>query len=230
MQPRLGIILFARMSSSRLPGKMLERIGPTSLLERVVARARLLDHPIVLATSADPTDDPLARAGVDLGVAVHRGSLDDVLDRACAAARAAAFDAFARLCGDRPFLPLDDMRTGLALMRDSLRGGRGLDLVTTALPRPVPPGLLTEIVRTDALELVRARATSPPDREHVTRGFYEDPGGYAIRALPSPLQDLTGVHLSVDTESDRARLGALIDMHPDVGYPEELAARALTDG
>jgi spore coat polysaccharide biosynthesis protein SpsF len=226
MHHRVGVLLFARMSSSRLPGKMLRRIGPTSLLESVVARARLLELPIVLATSVDPSDDVLASAGASLGLEVHRGSLDDVLDRACGAARAAGFDAFARLCGDRPFLPLDDMRSGIALMRESLRHGPALDLVTTALPRPVPSGLLTEVIRTEALERVRAGAASPLEREHLTQGFYLDRAAYAIHELASPLQGLVGANLSVDTEADLRRLDALIGRHADVACSELVAALA----
>lgn len=226
MEPRLGIILFARMSSRRLPGKMLRPVGPTSLLERVVSRARLLEHPLLLATTSDPADDVLCEAAGRLGLEVFRGSVDDVLDRACRAARLAGFAAFARLCGDRPFLPLDDMREGLAIMRRGLAAGDACDLVTTALPRHAPAGLLTEVVRTESLERARMRAGTPADREHVTAALYADPGGYAIHPLPTPLHEFSDVRLAVDTEDDRVRLSRLIERHPDVGFPESLAARA----
>ena len=228
-QPTLGIVLFARMSSSRLPGKMLARIGPTTLLERVVGRARLVGVPLLLATSTDRTDDALHEAGEGLGVEVFRGSVDDVLGRACRAARSAGFDGFARLCGDRPFFPIDDMRRALGVMEESLREGVPCDLVTTRLPRPVPPGLLTEVVRTAALEEAHASATSPDEFEHVTTRFYARPGDYRIHALPTPLQDLVGVSLTVDTESDRVRIGALIDACPDIAesaWSAALRARA----
>lgn len=227
MTPRLGIILFARMSSSRLPGKMLLPLGPTTLFERIVARARVLAHPILLATSSDRSDDPLCEAARQLGVPTFRGSLDDVLGRACEAARTAGFDAFARLCGDRPFLPLDDTRRGLSLMYERLRRAEPCDLVTNARTRPVPPGLTTEVIRTGALERVHAEARSPEEREHLTLGLLKPGSGYAVEELPSGLQDLPRVPLAVDTETDRVRLGRLIEENPAVDLCERVAIRAL---
>lgn len=227
MTPHLGIILFARMSSSRLPGKMLLPLGPTTLFERVVARARTLGFPILLATSSDRSDDPLCDAATGLGVSAFRGSLDDVLGRACDAARAAGFDAFARLCGDRPFLPLDDTRRGLALMQERLQRSEPCDLVTNNLPRPVPPGLTMEVIRTGALELVRAQPGPTEGREHLTLGLQTRGSGYTVVELPTSLQDLPRIHLAVDTEADRLRLGRLIEENPPVDLCEHLAIRAL---
>jgi spore coat polysaccharide biosynthesis protein SpsF len=227
MTPRLGIILFARMSSSRLPGKMLRPLGPTTLFERVVARARTLGFPLVLATSSDRSDDPLDVAATRLEVPVFRGSLDDVLGRACHAARSAGFDAFARLCGDRPFLPLDDTRRGMALMNDRLRRGEACDLVTNARPRPVPPGLTMEVIRTAALEHLRNHPPSPESREHVTTGLLASGGGYAVAEIRSPLQDFPPITLAVDTEADRVRLARLVEANPRVDLCEQVAIRTL---
>jgi spore coat polysaccharide biosynthesis protein SpsF len=229
---RIGIILFARMSSSRLPGKMLRPLGPTSLLERVVARTRTLAYPIVLATSSAPSDDELCEEASRLGIPVFRGSLDDVLGRACAAARSAEFDAFARLCGDRPFLPLDDTRRGMALMHDRLLHAAPCDIVTNSGPRPVPSGLTMEVIRTTALERLRLQATSPEEREHVTSGFYLRGSEYSIVQLPSALHELArpGVprlQLAVDTEDDRVQLSRVIEANPAVDLCERVAIRAL---
>lgn len=223
---RIGIILFARMSSHRLPGKMLCQVGSTTLLERVVVRARLLDQPIILATSCDPSDDSLVAAANQLDLDIYRGSLHNVLDRACNAAHAAEFTAFARLCGDRPFMPLEDMQRGFRIMEESLHTSIPIDLVTSALPRPVPAGLLTEVIRTDALVHLRKVAASHQEKEHVSYGFYQNPELYNVYQLNTPLQDLTGVHLSVDSEPDRLRISSLIAKHPDASFPAILAANA----
>jgi len=224
MPAAIGIILFARMSAGRLPGKPLARLGPTSLFDRVVARARHLHRPIILATSTDSSDDVLCQASESIGVPVFRGSLHDVLDRACEAARAAGFEAFARLCGDRPFLPLEDMRRGIAIMSDHLSAGRPLDLVTSGYPRPVPPGLLTEVINSSSLERIREESRNPHEREHVTPAFHARPQSYVVHELFSPLQDLVDVHLSVDTETDRILLGKVIDACPDITVSEVRAA------
>lgn len=226
--PQVGIILFARMSSSRLPGKMLRQIGPTTLLERMVSRARLLDAPLLLATSTHASDDLLVQRASALGVETYRGALDDVLGRACDAARSAGFDAFARLCGDRPFFPLEDMQLGLATMRDALGRGRPCDLLTTAWPDAVPPGLVTEIVRTAAVERLRHGRPSAESKEHVTAAFYVEPRRYAVEALPTALRGLGRVPMAVDTEEDLRRLATLIEAQPAIDFPAQRAVALAT--
>lgn len=227
MKPRMGIILFSRMSSSRLPGKALSPMGPSTLLERVVMRARCMDLPIVLATSEDPTDDILSDAGRSLQLPVFRGALLDVAERACRAARCFGFDSFVRLCGDRPFHSLHDMRSGLAVMTQSYTLGTPLDLVTTGYPRSVPPGLLTEVIRTESLERLCMETADPEDREHVTTWFYSRAEYFSIHSLQSPLHDVTGVHLAVDTEKDRRLLAQVIEACPDPAISELYAIKAL---
>lgn len=223
----MGIILFSRMSSSRLPGKALASLGPNTLLERVVLRARCLHLPIVLATSDDPSDDILSDAGRSLQLPVFRGALLDVADRACRAAKYFGFDAFVRLCGDRPFHPLQDMRNGLAVMAQSYAMGTPVDLVTTGYPRSVPPGLLTEVIRTEGLERLCMEAKEPKDREHVTSWFYLKAAEYRIYSLQSWLHDISGVRLAVDTERDRRLLSQVIETCPNPAISEHLAIRIL---
>lgn len=223
----VGIILFARMSSNRLPGKMLRPIGPTSLLERVVTRARLLDRPLLLATSTEPDDDPLVVAADALDLPVYRGSLNDVLGRACGAAQQAGFAAFARLCGDRPFLPLEDMRQAIRIMEAGLQSGQPPDLITSRLPSPVPPGMMTEVIRTESLVSLLDRATRPDDREHVTTHFYRAADDYRLIPLVSPLQNLPPAHCSVDTDVDLRLLGEAIRLHPSLDFCEQAAVHAV---
>jgi spore coat polysaccharide biosynthesis protein SpsF (cytidylyltransferase family) len=112
-------------------------------------------------------------------------------------------------------------------MQESLATGAHLDLVTSGLPRPVPSGLLTEIILTESLERVRNETQHPDDREHVTSRFYAHPNAFAIHQLSTPLQALANVHMSVDTELDRMLLGRVIDACPDVAISEVRAADHL---
>src|SRR5687767_1454260 len=78
----IGIVQ-ARMGSSRLPGKVLRRLGGRTVLDRVVRAARdsgVLDD-LVVATTVEPGDDPVVAECAAIGVAVHRGPVDDVLTR-----------------------------------------------------------------------------------------------------------------------------------------------------
>lgn len=225
-EPSIGTIIFARMSSSRLPGKMLLPLGPTTLFDRVVARARLLNLELLLATSDQNSDDALVQRAGELDLSVFRGSLDDVLGRALAAAKHAGFDAFCRLCGDRPFMPLDDMQRGINVMRQSFTNGDPLDLVTTHLPSPVPAGLLTEVIRTQTLAGIHESTTTAEQREHVSTAFYENPEEYRIHRLETRLRDLGSAHLSVDTERDQRLIARIIEENPAPNFSEREAAAA----
>ena len=101
----VGIIVFVRYDSRRLPGKALCGLGGRPLLGRVLDRARLVPggHPIVVATSDRAVDEPVATFTRSENVEVFRGSADDVAARALACAEAFGFVSFARICGDSPF-------------------------------------------------------------------------------------------------------------------------------
>lgn len=227
MTPRLGIILFARMSSARLPGKMLMGLGGKTLLERVIERARCVHPEVVLATSDRPEDDALAGAAASADVPVFRGRLDDVMGRAVRAATEHGFAAFARLCGDRPLFPMDDMQRGLDRMQQSLACGSPIDLVTTHAPRPAPAGLTTEIIRTEALAEARSRTDDPGDLEHVTPPFYDHPERYRIVHLETDVRDLHALRFSIDRQADLKRIGAVFERWPAPDLSERQAARLL---
>lgn len=227
MKPRLGIIVFARMNSSRLPGKMLMELGGRTLLERVIERARCVHPDVVLATSQQPGDDVLAERASQLEIPVVRGGLDDVMARAVHAAREHELDAFARLCGDRPLFPLDDMRRGLTLMKEAIASGRKIDLVTTHAPRPVPAGLTTEIIRTGALADARLQTDEPRDLEHVTTWFYDHPEHCSIEHLKTRMRDFAGLHFSIDQIEDLQRIGKVFDKQPEIDLTVERAASFL---
>jgi spore coat polysaccharide biosynthesis protein SpsF len=212
---RVGAIVFARMTSTRLPGKALLPIGKRPLLGWVLERARRATGltGVVVATSTDPSDDPVAAFARAAGAGVYRGSLDNVAGRALGCAREFGFDAFARLCGDRPFLDPADIDTSIAHLIGNASGP--VDLVTNTLDGPVPPGLTTEVVRTDALAGVLAQTADQQDLEHVTRYFYRHADGFRIvraAAVPAGLQ---GVRFVVDTSEDLERARYIVERLDD---------------
>lgn len=227
MTPRIGIIVFARMSSSRLPGKMLLELGGKSLLERVIERARCVDSKVVLATSGNVEDDALVNAASAIDVPVVRGSLDDVMGRAVQAAGEHSFDAFARLCGDRPLFPIDDMRRGTSVMLESIEQGRPADLISTHTPEPVPAGLTTEIILTAALARAHANTNVPEEREHVTTHFYRNRHNFRIVDLATTMRKFHGLHFSIDRPEDAALINQVFQQDPDIKLPVERAAAKL---
>src|ERR1700719_2752326 len=102
----IDAIIQARCGSARLPGKVLMDIAGHPMFSRVVERtrqARMLTK-VVLATSTEQRDDPLARLAERLGVPCFRGSENDVLSRFVGAAKGFKADLVVRLCADCPLL------------------------------------------------------------------------------------------------------------------------------
>ena len=104
MSQRTVVIVQARTSSSRLPGKVLMPLGGRPSLVRIIERLRLAHSvaEVVVATSTSHTDDPLAQLCARTEIPCHRGSLDDVLDRFHGAAAAFRADTIVRVTGDCP--------------------------------------------------------------------------------------------------------------------------------
>lgn len=174
MTPKVVAIIQGRMSSSRLPGKILAQISGQPMLARVFtrsARARTL-HEVVFATTTDSSDDPVVQYCEFSGIPCIRGSLFDVLDRYYQAAHSLKADVVVRITADCPVIDpvlVDDVVTVL------LQGG--YDFVSNRLPPPwhrtYPIGLDVEACRFPALEQAWLQAREPQHREHAMPYFYE---------------------------------------------------------
>ena len=214
-----GVVVFARLDSTRLPRKALLDIGGRTLLARVLDRARAVAGvPVVLATSDRPIDDPLAEAARAEDVVVFRGSVDDVAGRALACCEAFGFAVFARVCGDRPFHD-----PGLIEQLFEMQQRDNLDLATNALEKSFPPGLTAEVVAASALRRAMAKSNDREDREHVTRYFYRHPAEFRIGSLRPPAQRFPEVSLVVDTESDLARARWIAEQLPSPRHAAPMA-------
>jgi spore coat polysaccharide biosynthesis protein SpsF len=202
---RVGAVVQARMSSGRLPGKVLREIEGKALLgyllERLERCAEL--DAIIVATSTDATDNPVVAYCQNRGTTVVRGPLNDVAARFLQAAELHRLDGFVRVSGDSPLL--DPHVVDAAAER--LRHG-GCDLVTNVFPRTWPHGQSVEAVCTDVFVRASDQMQSAEDREHVTAFFYRHAASFRICALepaghPAP-------DLAVDTEEDFMRVVAVI--------------------
>jgi spore coat polysaccharide biosynthesis protein SpsF len=204
---QVGIVVFARFDSRRVPGKALRPVGGIPLLERVIRRAQLLPWPVYLATTVKASDDLLVDLARSLGVRSFRGSEDDVLERAVLAAEEFGLNAFARLCGDRPLFPIGDMYEAIT----AIRNDAALDLVTTHSAGRSVTGLTTEVVRTRTLRRVLDRGPSSDQREHVTQYLYDHPDDFRVLRLPHhDPAEYRCPSFAIDTESDFANLDRML--------------------
>lgn len=219
--PRIGAVIFARMDSSRLPGKALADLGGAPVLARVLVRARRAGlnlapviapviAPIVapiVATSSRSVDDGVAELAQRAGADVFRGAADDVLGRAAACARAHDLDALIRISGDSPFIDPALIRRAA----DIWLAEPDLDLVTNVHPRTYPPGVSVEVISRALLERLDAAVTDAALREHVTRAVYDNPDSFRLRNFTAPAAAApAGLDLAVDDEAGLARARALI--------------------
>lgn len=214
---RVVAIIQGRMSSTRLPGKILAEIAGRPMLQHVydrVSRAKSLSQ-VLFATSDDPSDDPAAEFCAREGIPFVRGSLHDVLDRYYQAARQAKADVVVRITADCPLIDpqlIDEAVTFLQM--------GGYDFVCNRLPPPwhrtYPIGLDVEVCTFAALERAWNEAAQPHQREHVMPYLYEgstlevvsptlevgfSPHGFRLALLHAPA-DYGHYRWTVDTAED----------------------------
>lgn len=200
-------ILQARMSSTRLPGKVLKpALGKPILLFQIdrVRLSRRIDR-LVLATSVNADDDPLEELAEQAGIGCFRGSLDHVLERFVTCARSYAPDHVVRLTGDCPVI---DATVIDAVIDQHLRVGA--DYTSNFLRRTFPDGLDTEVMKMSALETAYREATTRYEIEHVTPFLYQHPERFSLSSHEHP-QDHSKVRWTLDTEADYGVLKALIE-------------------
>jgi spore coat polysaccharide biosynthesis protein SpsF len=216
-------ILQARTSSHRLPGKVLSHILGMPLilrgLERI-GRAQRIDR-LVLATSTDPSDDPLAAVVADAGYRVHRGPLDDVLSRFLQVIDGPDDETIIRLTGDNV---LADPAVIDRVIDAHLRSGA--DYTANTLERSFPRGLDVEAFRAGALRHVDRLVTEPAEREHVTLGIYHRPETFTLHSVTQE-PDRSDLRWTVDYPEDldfaRAVYGRLLETNPFFGQDDVLA-------
>jgi len=200
-------ILQARMSSRRLPGKVLLPILGRPMLELHIERLRRVRRvdALVLATSTDPSDDPVAELGSRLGLGVYRGALDDVLDRYVQAARRAKATTVLRTTGD---CPLADPAL-IDAMVDAHLSGR-YDYTSNSHRPTFPDGLDADVIEMTALERAWREAALPSHREHVTLYFVEHPESFKTLHFRQP-DDLSFLRWTVDHAEDFALIRTIYE-------------------
>lgn len=190
------------MGSSRLPGKVLLDIAGQPMLARVVERtrrAKTIDT-VVVATTTDLADDPVAEFCETQGYASSRGSLHDVLDRYYQTARQFKAAVVVRITADCPMIDPDVIdHTVNEFFRT------GVDFAANRLPPPwgrsYPIGLDTEVCTFAALEQAWKKASEPHQREHVMPYLYEQEGRFKV-LLVNHDPDYSMFRWTVDTAED----------------------------
>ncbi|HZP68484.1 MAG TPA: NTP transferase domain-containing protein [Pseudolabrys sp.] len=197
-------VIQARVSSARLPGKVLRPLAGRPMLARLIDRLRTAERigDIVVATSAGKDDDAIAGLCGELSVRCFRGPLDDVSERLALAAEDMHAEAFVRINGDSPL-----MCPGIVDAVVALYAKEDVDLATNVQTRTFPKGLSVEAIRLEALRRAQ-KMMLPGEAEHVTAAFYRRARDFRITNFASG-HDWGAIQMSVDTPADFTLMEAM---------------------
>jgi len=210
---RTAVIVQARMTSSRLPGKVLKRVMDKPLLEYQIERIRKVKSAdeIVIATTVNDADREIVEFCDRLSLPCFRGSEQDVLSRYHAAAAAFHADVVIRLTSDCPVI---DPHVVERVLRHFLENASNYDYVSNCITRTYPRGMDTEVFPFGILEEAYHEAVEPDDREHVTPFIYRQRHRYRLSNVAYP-RNLSFHRWTVDTEEDFTLIRRIIeDLYP----------------
>lgn len=211
-EKRVVGIIQARMGSTRLPGKVLKKIGEKTILEILINRLRkskFLDK-IVVATTIDKKDDVIVELSKKIGVKWYRGSEEDVLSRYVEAAMAFNVDIVVRITADNP---LTDPNLMDKLIEMHLESDADYTYCNDA-----PLGVSTEIINLSALEKADKSSKSQWEREHVTPYIKSHSELFKNQSIGSDFKNQS-IRLTVDTRED---LKLVRSIYENLGNLEEL--------
>lgn len=184
-------IIQARMSSTRLPGKVMMQICDKPVIYHIIERLKVCNNldGIILATSTLPDDDVLESTATYNEIQCYRGSLDDVLGRYHYAAQGQS-NCIIRVCADSPLLDSKLVDTAIEYYYS-----KDADIVNI---KNMPLGLGAEVFSYTALERAYDLADEPYQRENVTPYMYEN---LIVKHLELE-RDYSHYRLTLDTKED----------------------------
>ena len=174
----------ARMTSTRLPGKVLLPLGGTTVLGLLIERLKRSQYldAICVATTTNAQDDRVAALAKELGVECFRGSEADVLGRVLGAAQANKADIIVEITGDCPFTDHRVVDRGIEEFFT-----RSVDYVSNALSVTYPRGgFEVQVFPTSVLAEVDTLTQEPIDRTHVSYYIYQHPEKYRLYNFEAP--------------------------------------------
>lgn len=199
----------ARMTSSRLPGKVLLQALGQPMLLHLINRLRAVPSidQIVLATTINAADDVLAEFAAGKGIESYRGSEQDVMMRVIGAAESAGADVIVEITGDCPIIDPDivEQTIRMYLHHDAA-------YVSNAHIRSYPDGMDTQVFRLETLKRSAAMTNHPLDREHVSLHMRNHPELFPqVHLVAPPSLWWPELGLTLDEQADYRLLKKIIE-------------------
>lgn len=228
--PKTIAIIQGRMGASRLPGKVLLDISGKPMIQHVIERtqrARTLDA-VTVATTTDPSDDPVAAFAVSMGIPHTRGSLHDVLDRYYQAAKTHQAEIIVRITADCPVIDPDliDQTVKLITHHASLITDFACNRLPPPFSRSFPIGLDVEVCTFAALERAWKESAETFHREHVMPYLYE--GTHLVPRTPQIAEGISPRGFCIAQLHHAPNYGSLrwtVDTPEDLAFIREVFAR-----
>lgn len=208
-RPRVVATVEARMTSSRLPGKVLLPAAGEPMLAHLLRRLRAVPSidAIVIATTTNASDQPIVDFAHSAGIACFRGSEDDVLARVIGAGEAAGAEVLVEITGDCPVIDPDLIEQTIRMFFH-----HDADYVSNSLVRSYPDGMDTQVMRFAALKASAAMTDDALDREHVSRFICLHPEQFSqVHLVAPPSLHWPELGLTLDEASDYQLLKTLIE-------------------
>ncbi len=190
-------ILQARMSSTRLPGKVLTQMNDQPMIKWQIDRILRADiDALIVVTSVHQSDDVLASYLEDLGMPILRGSLDDVHSRYLSVVEKFEPEFFLRLTADCPLVMPNIINQMISAFQSEK-----YDYYSNTLNRTFPDGLDIEIVDTQAFREFSKNNLSAQEKEHVTIGMVNRRSKFVLGSFEQ-VQNLSDLRWTVDYPED----------------------------
>jgi len=213
---RIVAIIEARMTSSRLPGKVLLQAAGKPMLEHLVNRLRAVPslRGIVLATTTNKADDELKELSVRMGIDCYRGSENDVMARVIGAAESVKADIVVEITGDCPIIDPKIVEQTIGAFKANKS-----DYASNSHIRSFPDGMDTQVFWLDALKRSAAMTSNALDHEHVTLHIRNHPEIFSkINVLAPPELHWPELGLTLDEPKDYELLKKIIEYF-EPNYP-----------
>lgn len=205
---KVGIISQARMSSTRLPGKVLKNIAGKSILDFHISRLQQTGFPVFLATTTNHTDDPIVAFAKEHNLPFYRGDEQNVLSRYFYCAAENNLDVIVRVTSDCPLIAPEMVKNGI---EKYLKSNDPYLYLSNALERTFPRGFDFEVFSFALLERAFKEATRQEELEHVTPYIHQNrTGDIHFEHVKNP-EDKSQYRITLDTPEDFELLRILIE-------------------
>jgi spore coat polysaccharide biosynthesis protein SpsF len=206
--PKLGIITQARMTSTRLPGKILLKANNKTVLQHHINRLGWSKAPIFVATTLNKSDEPVVEICEMLGFSYFRGDEHDVLDRFYQCAEQNDLDTIVRVTSDCPLIDGGIIREGIEQYK---RLNNPNVYYSNCLVRTYPRGLDFEIFSFDLLKEAYLNASFDMDKEHVTPYINQNRSGRVTIVDHIAEKDFSNLRWTLDTSEDWVLIKSLFE-------------------